>query len=314
VSSAPDHAIGLDIGGTEIGIALVRADGSILARTAIPTESDRGLPHSLVRIVAIVREMCDGNDGALVGIGIGCAGPVSPERGTVDNLFSLAAWKGCDIVTPLREALGVPVRLENDADVAAYGEWHAVAGAGAGLGAGLGAGRRRLLMLTLGTGIGGGVVIDGEIYRGAGGEHPEIGHVPVDAAGPPCFCGIRGCLEVLASGTAIGKLGAAQGIGDSRAVFAAAARGEAGARRIVDGATSAMAVAAWTLSHTFMAERIVLSGGIAEVHFALFADAMRRHLALATLIPRDEIAIVEAGLGNDAGVVGGAMLMLGEGG
>lgn len=299
-----EQAIGLDIGGTEIGIARVGADAVIRARATISTEAERGFEHSFPRIVATIREMCDGREGGLAGIGIGCAGPVSPERGTVDNLFSLAAWQGCDIVTPLREAFGVPVRLENDADVAAFGEWHA----------GVAVGVRpegRLLMLTLGTGIGGGVVIDGRIYRGAAGEHPEIGHVPIDPTGPSCFCGIRGCLEVLASGTAIGKFGAEAGIGDSRAVFAAAARRDSTARRIVDRATGAMAVAGWTLSHTFMAERIVLSGGMAQEHFDLFADAMRRQLATATLIPRAEIEIARATLGNQAGVVGAAMLMLG---
>jgi glucokinase len=295
------QAIGIDIGGTEIGIALVGDDGAVRARSTIPTESNRGFPYSCARIENSIREMRDANPGGLAGIGIGCAGPVSPKRGTVDNMFSLAAWKGTDIVSPLREAFDVPVRLENDADAAAFGEWHAGAGGSDG---------RRLLMLTLGTGIGGGVVVEGSIYRGACGEHPEIGHVFVDPEGPLCFCGIRGCLEIMSSGTAIGRLGEAQEIGDSRAVFAAAAKGDPKAQRIVDGATNAMAVAAWTLSHTFMAERIMLSGGIAEEHFDLFARPMRQHLAPATLIPRGGIEIVKASLGNDAGVVGAAMLLL----
>ena len=107
-------------------------------------------------------------------------------------------------------------------------------------------------------------------------------------------------------------MGRQSSIGDSRAVFAAAAAGHPEACRIVDRATSAMANAAWTLLHTFMPERIMLSGGIAEHHFDLFAAAMRAHIAPAKLFPRDEIAIVKATLGNDAGVVGGGMLAFGR--
>ena len=297
-----DLAVGLDIGGTEIGVAVVAAGGRLLHRTAIATESERGFPDALSRVEAAVRQSIGavgGEPNRLAGIGIGCAGPVDPSRGTINNLFSLAEWMGGDIVSPLRSVFGTSVWLENDADVAALGEWDAGDDPPQ---------RGRLLMLTLGTGIGGGVVIDGEIYRGAGGEHPEIGHVVVADDGPECFCGRRGCLESLASGTAIGVMGRQSSIGDSRAVFAAAAEGHPEAQSIVDRATLAMANAGWTLLHTFLPERIVLSGGIAEQHFDLFAAAMREQIAPATLFPRDKVTILKATLGNDAGVIGGGML------
>ncbi len=296
-------AVGVDIGGTKMAVLAVDASGAVRARRTLPTEAERGFDRAVARLVGAVEAVCaeaEWDPRRLRGIGIGCAGPVDPARGLINNPYTLAGWDRCDIVTPLRARFGVPVRLENDADAAAVGECFA----------GTGRGFDPVVMLTLGTGIGGGVIVRGEIYRGAGGEHPELGHLLVAGDGPDCYCGARGCLESLASGAALATAGAALGLPDTRAVFAAAARGQAGARALVERAQTAVATAAWTLFHTFLPERLILGGGIAEEHFDRFAEAVRARMAPATQFTSARVNVARAVLGNDAGGVGAAALML----
>lgn len=300
MSDAP-LSVGVDIGGTKMAVAAVTPDGRILARTVLPTEAERGFERAVQRLgeaIAAVTRQAGTTGRNLAGVGIGCAGPVDPARGLINNPFTLAGWDRCDIVTPLVAHLGVPVRLENDADAAALGECFA----------GAGRGRDPVVMLTFGTGVGGAVVLRGDIYRGAAGEHPELGHVPVEPDGPPCYCGIRGCLESVASGTAVGEAARAAGFADSKEVFAASRAGDAAARAIVDRALTAAAAAAWTLFHTFLPQRLILGGGVMDREFDLYAAAMRVRLAGATQFTRGIGEVVRAELGNDAGVIGAASL------
>ena len=296
-------AIGIDIGGTKIALAAVGAGSRIVARESLPTAAERGFALTVDRIACAIRDLIERAGWAgreLAGIGIGCTGPVDPRAGTINNPYTLAGWDQCDIVSPLREAFDVPVYLENDADAAALGEGHAGSGRGAA----------RLVMITVGTGIGGGVLMDGKIYRGAGGEHPEIGHLIIARDGPECYCGARGCLESVASGTAISERGSALGIGDSRAVFARSAAGDSRARDIVQSAVAALSVGAWTLLHTFLPDCIVLGGGVIDDQYDLFAAAIRERIASATLVTGPQIRIEKAALGNDAGIIGAARLAL----
>jgi glucokinase len=295
-------AVGIDIGGTKTVVAAVDGSGSVHGRNTFETRSERGFAaglSELIESIHLVLKAAGWPAGVLAGIGIGCAGPVNPLRGTLHNPYTLPGWDGADIVTPLRKAFGVPAHLENDADAAAVGE------------AQFGAGRHAspLVMVTLGTGVGGALLIDGAIHRGVNGEHPEAGHVPVLIDGPECYCGTRGCWESIASGTAIATAGQEFGFKDSHAVFAAAS-GDANARAIVGRAVDATATATWTLLHTSLPQRIILGGGIGEEHFETFAAAMRRQIARATQIPKDRVEIVKAQLGNDAGVIGAACLAL----
>jgi glucokinase len=193
----------------------------------------------------------------------------------------------------------VSVRLENDADAAAVGESFFGSGRSA----------NPLVMVTLGTGIGVAVLVNGQIYRGARGEHPELGHIPVLNNGPDCYCGRSGCWESLASGTAIGAAGKAFEFEDSHAVFAAFTS-DANAASIVERAVKATASATWTLLHTFLPQRIILGGGIGFGHFELFASAMREEVSRATQTPKGVVEIVKAQLGADAGVIGAACLGL----
>ncbi len=294
-------ALGIDIGGTKMALAVVDRAGRILASEQMPTEAGRGFPRAVERLVAAARGLASraGIEPAdLAGVGIGCTGPLDTARGLINNPWTLEGWNGCDIVTPLRSALALPVRLENDADAAALGEWLAGAGRGAG----------RLVLLTFGTGIGGGIIIDGQIYRGAGGEHPEIGHVRADPDGPDCYCGTRGCLESVAAGPGITAAARAIGLADAREAFARAAAGDGQARAVIGRAVRATAVVVWQIAHLFLPDRILLGGGIMDEHFELFRAEAASAIASATMIPRDRVTIARAALGNAAGVVGAAAL------
>jgi glucokinase len=298
--SAIRRAIGVDIGGTKTAVSAVEDSGRVHARAEFATRSERGFDVGLAEIEAAIRSVADQAGwtmSSIAGIGIGCAGPVNPQRGTIHNPFTLPGWNGADIVTPLREKFQVPVRLENDADAAAFGEFQF----------GAGRGRSPLVMIAIGTGIGGAALIDGEVFRGVNDEHPELGHVPVQPDGPECYCGARGCWESLASGSAIAAAGKPLGLPDTRSVFAAAAR-DVRAQAIVQRAVDATARAAWVLLHTFLPELIILGGGIGTAHFERFAAPMREQVSRATQIPKGSIELVRASLDTNAGVVGAACL------
>jgi glucokinase len=297
--------VGMDIGGSKIAAAVVSEQGEILNQESIVTEAERGFEHGLRRIEALLGRLLARAPGQPVAIGIGCAGPVDPARGTIDNPYTLPTWDGVNIVRPLRERFGVPVALENDADAAAMGEvW---------LGAGHGG--RIVVMVTIGTGIGGAVILDGQIYRGIDGAHPEIGHQCLDPAGPPCYCGARGCWESLASGTAIANAARAQmpawaGASiDGASVIRRARRGDPIAVDVVDRAAQATARAVFNLVNLYVPEIVVLGGGVMDA-YDLFEPALRETLACDTMAPIAAIRVERAALGNDAGIVGAARIAL----
>ena len=296
-------AVGVDIGGTKIAVGAIDEGGAILARRTVATDVAAGFEAGLARLARAVDETMAGagvEPAALAGIGLGCPGPFDEESGRIENFYTLPGWEGNDIVSPLVARFGTSVRLVNDADAALLGE--ALAGAARGA--------RIAVMLTVGTGIGGAALIDGAILRGAAGEHPEIGHLIVDPAGPECYCGSRGCIEALAAGPALARAGAEHGYADAEAVFAAAEAGEEPASAIVARSADAIETGVWSLIHAFLPEVILIGGGMGERHFVLYRDAAERAIARAVLAPKGAIRVVKAALGNDAGMVGAAALML----
>jgi len=284
-------------------VATVDESGEVVREATIPTEPERGFASGISRITATVtRLLADSgwSAGELRGIGLGCAGPVDPAQGTILNPHTLPGWMGGDIVTPLRRAFGCPVRLENDADMALMGECQA----------GAGRGFDPVVMLTFGTGIGGAALVRGQVLRGAAGEHPDMGHVPVDPRGPRCYCGTNGCFESLASGAALTAAAAAHGLGDGRQLFARAARHEPAAEGILRDALSAVARATWTIVHALLPERLILGGGMMDEHYETFAAAANEAIAGATLAPKGRVTVARAALGNRAGVLGAASAVL----
>ena len=296
-------ALGVDIGGTKIAVGAVDATGAVQARRTIATDVEAGFDAGLARLERAIDEtMAEAgvDPTALAGIGLGCPGPFDEASGRIENFYTLPGWEGSDIVSPLVARFGTPVRLVNDADAALLGE--ALAGAARGA--------RIAVMLTVGTGLGGAALIDGAILRGARGEHPEIGHLIVDPAGPECYCGSRGCIEALAAGPALARAGAEFGYADAEAVFAAAEAGAEPAKAIVARSADAMETGIWSLIHAFLPEVILIGGGMGELHFTLYRGAAERAIARAVLAPDGAIRVVKAALGNDAGMVGAAALML----
>jgi glucokinase len=300
--------VGVDIGGTKIAAAAVTKQGAICSRGTIPTDADRGFDDGLRRMTGLIDSVLaetGRSRHALDAIGIGCAGPVDPIAGTIDNPYTLPTWDGVNIVAPLGAAYGVPVAIENDADAAAMGEcW---------LGAGRGG--HTVVMVTLGTGVGGGVIVDGQIYRGAGGAHPEIGHMSIDPSGPECYCGISGCWESLSSGPAMAV--AARTMMPKRpptsisgaSVVADARAGDPVARAVVDRAAAATARGVFTVLNLYVPDIVVLGGGVMDA-YDLFEPAIRTLVSRNTMAPVDRITICRAALGNDAGLMGAARIAL----
>ena len=296
------RALALDIGGTKIAVAMVGEDGEMLRETSFPTESARGFASGVARIREAAASLLGESGGSavrLAGIGVGCAGPVDPVKGTIHNPFTLPGWEDGNIVAALREAFSCPVALENDADAALLGEaWR-----------GAGRGKDPVLLLTFGTGIGGAALVSGALLRGMAGAHPELGHVIADPSGPSCYCGARGCFESLASGTALNAAAQQGGFGDGRRLLARAAAGDAAADGLRARALAATANAVWTLLHTLLPERIILGGGMMDEHYEPFAEAVRGAIGRAAALPGRGVSVARAELGNRAGLVGAARMV-----
>jgi glucokinase len=202
--------IGVDLGGTNIVVGVLPMDGGtgeVLGLRTVATEAQRGAKFVVDRIVGLIQEVRDevlsmhgGEASDVAGIGIGSPGPLDRRTGTVINTPNLG-WRNFPLRDLIANAVGLPATLDNDANCATYGEWW------------LGAGRNvdTLVGLTLGTGIGGGIVLNGEIFHGVSDVAGEIGHMTIDSTGRRCKCGNYGCLEAYASGPAI-ALRAVEGI------------------------------------------------------------------------------------------------------
>jgi glucokinase len=183
----------VDIGGTKIAVGMVDDSGKVLSRLETPTHAHLGYAVGLERITHMLRDTAGAAHVDISGIGIGSTGMVYPVSGMFGDVDFLPGWKGFNPVDDLARAFQVRVAMENDADASALGEanW------------GAGKGKSRFIYVTVGTGIGGGIILDGQIYRGADMSHPEIGHHVVETSGPLCSCGFHGCWESLATGPAL---------------------------------------------------------------------------------------------------------------
>ena len=182
----------VDIGGTKIAVGMVDEGGNVLSKAEFPSDGgDYG--GCLDLIVNKLRETARAAAVEISGIGIGSTGPVNPFTGEFGAVDFLPGWHGRNIVEDLERLFHVQAAMENDADAAVLGEaaW------------GIGKNKPKLIYVTIGTGIGGGMVLDGQLYRGVDGAHPEFGHHVIDPAGPVCSCGFRGCWESLATGPAM---------------------------------------------------------------------------------------------------------------
>lgn len=307
---------GVDIGGTNLRAGMVPLEGAPPAAVvSAPTRPHEGPAAVVTRIAAMIRaSIAQVGRGRVAGIGIGAPGPLDRRSGTVLETPNLG-WRNVPLCDMVSRELGLPVVLDNDANCAAFGEWWLGAGRGSD----------RLIGLTLGTGIGGGVVLDGEVYHGASDAAGEVGHMSVDFDGRSCPCGSRGCVEAYASGPAIAAR-AVEGIaGGARsaleadvrsdpdavtaeAVCNAAQAGDDYAIRILAETARILAVAVANLINILNPDTIVIGGGVAAAGDLLF-EPLRDEVGHRTFrSARGACRIVPGELPATAGIIGAAGL------
>ena len=296
--------IGVDVGGTTVAAGLVTADGQVLEDVQAPTHA-RGPGSALETIVEVLdrlRDRARARGVAVSGVGVGIPGTVDAERGVVGvDVNYVPELAGAPLAERLGARVDAPVFVDNDVNALVLAEWTWGAGRGA----------RSLVMLALGTGVGGGIVLDGRLQRGAAGSAGELGHVPIDFDGPPCICGGRGCLKAFVSGTDIARraeerLGRPVGAAE---VFRLAATGQAEAVAIVDEVCRALGAGLAVIVNGLNPERVLLAGSVAKSLRPLEARirASLADYAFAAAIAATRLEILS--LDKDATVRGGAALV-----
>jgi glucokinase len=300
----PQYSIGVDLGGTNLRAAAIRADGDILDKIVGSTQLSAGRDAVIDDLVGAIVTLRDHITGAkLAGVGIGVPGFIEIEKGLIVGSNNLPQFDRFPVRDEIEARLGTRVILENDANAAALGEkW-------------MGAGRdvNDLVLLTLGTGIGGGIIAGGRIVHGAQGMAGELGHMTVIPYGNPCGCGNSGCLEKHASATAIVAMAKLLSLGEdvtSEGVYRLALGGNERARMIFQSVGSALGIAIANLINVFNFPLYLISGGVAPA-WDLFAPSMMREIELRSFTYRNTRTRVEKGvLGNLAGLYGAAYLPL----
>jgi len=310
--ATPPAVLALDIGGTKIAAGVVDGSGRVHSFLVAPSRAQEGPGPILERLFELGRQAVADSGVAwddIPAVGIGCGGPLDAERGVLLSPPHLPGWDEVPVTALAEAAYERPAVLENDATAAACGEHRY----------GAGAGTRHMVYLTLSTGVGGGVVVDGRLYRGARGNGGELGHVTVDWRGRLCRgCGRRGCLEAYVSGTSIAERAAEAfheaGMkvpdGVTAADVAAAARsGDAVAIAVWDETVTALACGVTSLVNLFEPELVVIGGGVSRSGEQLLAP-VREWVRANSMRPAAQGAgIVASALGEQVGVVGAAAIV-----
>jgi glucokinase len=278
---------GIDLGGTQVRVALARSDGNLIASVKTKTPQ-LGSPQAMVDWAAAEIDKHRGRE-KVRSIAIGAPGPIDIKRGVLVNPPNLP-WRNVPLAAMLSRATGAAVHLANDADMAGLGEFHH----------GAGRGTRNMVYITWSTGVGGGLIIDGELRRGGHGTAGEIGHMIIDPNGPIDSCGQRGCLEVFCGGANL-----ARETGHSAAeLFAAAARGDKEARMVVERSARYMGMALISLTNAIDPEMFVMGGGVTR-SWALVEPTMIETLHSSPFIkPARRPRLRRSRLGDRAGQVG----------
>lgn len=294
----------IDIGGTKIAVGMVNEAGVVLSKLETPTDARRGYPEGIARVIGMLRETARNAGVEISGIGIGSTGMVYPSSGAFGDVDFLPGWEGHNPVNDLSNSFNVSVALENDADASALGEasW------------GAGKGKSRLIYVTVGTGIGGGIILDGKLYRGADMAHPEIGHHVIDSSGPRCTCGFRGCWESLATGPAIVTWFKMNATADHRypadlsakQICRLAQQGDELACRAVDREAYLLGLGLANLINLFVPDAIVLGGSVMK-SASLFLGGIRKTIKQGCrFVPFEKTELALASLGEDANLIGAA--------
>lgn len=307
--------IGIDLGGTFIKYGIVNEDGEIIEKEKAATPAGCGYAETVEIIVSVTGKISAEHGAPVCGLGIGAPGVVDGEKGVVRSSGNLG-WENKPLAEDLSAMLGIPVMLSNDANAAAYGEY--VCGAGKQY--------NSIVLLTLGTGVGSGIVIDGKLFEGNRGAGAELGHETIRFGGEKCTCGRRGCLEAYASATALirqtkramekdrqSKLwqlcsGDFENV-NGKTSFDGLRSGDTTAKKVVNAYIRYLAEGVANIVNAFRPEAILLGGGISREGDTLISPLKRKVKRLLFGDSRyAPVKILTASLGNNAGLVGAAML------
>lgn len=302
----------VDLGGTQIRAARYTPDGRLEKRVAVPTPADEGPEAVLNRMEETVRAVWPEDGTPVAALSVSAPGPVDAHRGVVRFTPNIARWKDVPLRDRMAGTFGIPTFVSNDANLAALGEFRFGAGQSV----------RDLVYLTISTGIGGGVIIDGRLFEGGQGLGGEVGHMVIEPDGPPCGCGGHGCLEAVASGTAIAR--------DARAVVErgepsllarywpeeitaqtvaeAAAKGDELSRRIFARAGFYIGLAIVSLMYLFSPALFILGGSVVKAGDLLLEPLRQTVRERAQRVYWGNTPIVQATLGDD-GVLLGALAL-----
>jgi glucokinase len=308
------YAIGIDLGGTNIKGGLVRRDGTVVLRQSIKTEVDGGVDHVVGRIAGLINTLMTESDvdrNAVASVCVGSPGPLDSKTGVIYDAPNLH-WKDVPLIDRLEPLVSMPVFVENDANAAAFGE--AWAGAARNL--------ECTILLTLGTGIGGGVVLNGKVWRGVTDTAAELGHMVIDYNGRPCSCGNRGCIEAYASAPAVAaRMKEAIEAGresslrdailagedvDSKRIYDAAVAGDELSREIIEETGRLLGVAVANYVNIFNPNYVILHGGMVEAGEMLLAPLREELAGRSFEASRRHLKVLPSALKGDAGIVGAA--------
>ena len=306
---------GIDIGGTKIAVALENLNGKKVSARRLPTQTEIGADAIIGTIFRAIEEMLEENQSKLVAVGIGCPSPLDLENGLVMSPSNLQDWDNFPIVRLFQDRFNVPVVLENDANAAALGEF--VYGAGRGY--------KNIVYITVSTGIGGGIILDGEILHGVGGDAGEIGHTIVQPDGIRCNCGSIGCLETICAGVHIARR-AQEKLANgeeslmreietdinkvsAKTVVEALRKNDKLATEIWDETCRFLAVGIANIITLLSPEAVIIGGGIAAATGEiLFAPIKRLLPEFVSMTPLEKVDILPAELGSQSGVCGALVL------
>src|SRR5215813_344147 len=317
---ATDQFIGVDIGGTKVAAGIVDAHGQILTQTRISMNCRKTAEEGLASVISAIEQLKKNGSRShkkFQRIGICAPGPLDPRTGVIINPPNVPCWRDYPLASAVAQHFSATVKLDNDANAGGLAEY--LWGAGHGY--------RNVFFATIGTGIGTGIVLDGKIFHGRTGSAAEGGHVSIDLNGPTCNCGKKGCVEVLASGTAIARrakeklakspkdgaklLALADGKIESvrsEMVAKAAAAGDLLSKQILEETLEYLAVWLGNVVDLLEPEVIILGGGAGEMLKPRFDEIQDRMKHWCVNSRYHEIPIVPAHYGENAGIAGGAAL------
>lgn len=302
-----DWVVSLDVGGTNLKLALVDRDGNVRLRrrrkTKVPSSKDELCENLALTIAGFLKSLPKDIKRPLIAIGF--AGLTDSERGIVRYAPNIGGLWEIDLKMSMERRLGLEVIVDNDANCAALGEWWKGSARGAS----------SAFMFTLGTGIGGGFIIDGDVYRGAHGVASEIGHTIVDPDGPQCSCGKQGCLESLASATAMVRAYMVKSPKShvsitARDVVRMARLGDPDALWAVRRVGEALGIGIANVFAVLDPQVIVIGGGVSKAGKLLLEPAIQKARSLIPPMLKPNLKVRLSSLGDDAGVIGAAYLWI----